>query len=369
MSKTDGIGTWVWNENINFPEEGSYFEFTFFSDEIEFFALEVFSGGLDYSYGDGSIIPAYNLEDGWYLGLDSPYRTIDIKTAPPAEFLTILQANAVYQEATPDKYKLLDQNGNLLEINGMTKGTLTYEGKTYEWDNGASETPTDELLGTWVFNETLNIPESSNVLDFNFDFLDGTTSKKGIGILLEYDNGESFDPSEPLYSLSYALEVDISGGPTAPDYISCYFSRSVPDIDVTLSGWQNQSYRTITITDTSSLTNRDEFTTWLKANAVKQGGPEPVSGIGTWIWNEEFDSELFVGSTFNFSFSSHSIDFSAIEFGPRVDPTLYYNDPNGMSLPVYSRLWEDEAYRTINITSEPPAEFLEILKANAVKQA
>ncbi len=34
--------------------------------------------------------------------------------------------------------------------------------------------------------------------------------------------------------------------------------------------WDDQAYRTITITDTSSLTNRGEFTTWLKTNATKQ---------------------------------------------------------------------------------------------------
>ena len=34
--------------------------------------------------------------------------------------------------------------------------------------------------------------------------------------------------------------------------------------------WSGTAYKTIQITDISALTNREEFETWLKANATKQ---------------------------------------------------------------------------------------------------
>ena len=42
-------------------------------------------------------------------------------------------------------------------------------------------------------------------------------------------------------------------------------------------GWVDTAYQTINITDISSLTNEAEFTSWLTANATKQGGGASVS--------------------------------------------------------------------------------------------
>ena len=36
--------------------------------------------------------------------------------------------------------------------------------------------------------------------------------------------------------------------------------------------WDKEAYKTIQITDISALTNEEEFTSWLTANATKQGG-------------------------------------------------------------------------------------------------
>ena len=45
--------------------------------------------------------------------------------------------------------------------------------------------------------------------------------------------------------------------------------------------WYGPENKTIQITDVSTLTNVDEFTTWLTANATKQGG----GGGGTVIYS------------------------------------------------------------------------------------
>lgn len=96
------------------------------------------------------------------------------------------------------------------------------------------------LLGTWVWNSFIN----STTNTFNFSFTSNDTQYTGInvypegrGVHIEYlkSNGESDNAS--------------TGGATV-----------------------YEEYKTIQITDTSALTNEAEFTSWLTANATKQGG-------------------------------------------------------------------------------------------------
>lgn len=96
------------------------------------------------------------------------------------------------------------------------------------------------LLGTWVWNSFIN----STTNTFNFSFTSNDTQYTGIkvypegrGVHIEYlkSNGESDGAS--------------TGGPSV-----------------------SEEYKTIQITDISSLTNEAEFTSWLTANATKQGG-------------------------------------------------------------------------------------------------
>ena len=96
------------------------------------------------------------------------------------------------------------------------------------------------LLGTWVWNSFIN----PIINTFNFSFTSNNTQYTGIkvypegpGVHIEYlkSNGES----------DYAT----TGGPSV-----------------------SEEYKTIQITDISSLTNEAEFTSWLTANATKTGG-------------------------------------------------------------------------------------------------
>ena len=101
------------------------------------------------------------------------------------------------------------------------------------------------LLGTWVWNSFIN-PATNT---FNFSFTSNDTQYTGIkvypegpGVHIEYlkSNGES----------DYAS----TGGPSV-----------------------SEEYKTIQITDISALTNEEEFTSWLTANATKQGGGASVT--------------------------------------------------------------------------------------------
>lgn len=109
-------------------------------------------------------------------------------------------------------------------------------------------TPTDELLGTWVFNDNLSLINNSYYLSF-------TTA-----------NYECTGLSTSNINLSFTVSMIGS--------VRAYSEGS----------WTDDEYKTITITDTSALTNREEFTTWLKANATKQGS----SGGGTQLYKHSF---------------------------------------------------------------------------------
>ena len=100
--------------------------------------------------------------------------------------------------------------------------------------------PQDELIGTWVFNDTIN---SENTFSFSFSFTCNDILYKGI----QLDKGRL---GEEMYYID-----------TNDDMTLVYNVRGT---------WSGTAYKTIQITDVSALTNREKFTTWLKANATKQ---------------------------------------------------------------------------------------------------
>lgn len=99
------------------------------------------------------------------------------------------------------------------------------------------------LLGTWVFNDTVS---SSDDYNFSLSFTSNNEAYKEIGVTslyINYIEGEG--------SLGQRVYM--------------------------LGEWQGNAYKTIQITDISALTNEAEFTSWLTANATKQGGGASVS--------------------------------------------------------------------------------------------
>ena len=100
--------------------------------------------------------------------------------------------------------------------------------------------PQDELIGTWVFNDTIT----------------GLPSQWG----QEKYYTLSFSSNSENYA-KIALGRGNIGYYTAPDGAAT---------TVYTTSWTNTAYKTIQITDVSSLTNREVFEAWIKANATKQ---------------------------------------------------------------------------------------------------
>mgnify|MGYP001863112611 CR=1 FL=1 len=104
---------------------------------------------------------------------------------------------------------------------------------------GSAE-PQDELIGTWVFGDSLSIEEDAS---YTVSFISNELTFRKIK--LDY----------VTFAGRYMYYVDALDGET-----TAFDTRS----------WQDDNYKTIQITDISALTNREEFETWLKANATKQ---------------------------------------------------------------------------------------------------
>lgn len=110
----------------------------------------------------------------------------------------------------------------------------------------------DSIVGTWVFNEALALPEIENVTNYWVDFVavDNYGEQKNFVYF-------QFVPSSfSGVSLQYCF-VSSGGG---------YAARTVYGTD---GKWSNDASRTVKITGGDDVTN-SEFITWLKANATKQ---------------------------------------------------------------------------------------------------
>lgn len=163
------------------------------------------------------------------------------------------------------------ENGkHLLKTISITVSTRAWVlNTTIVNQGGTTPAPTDELIGTWVFNN--NIPVSSSVYIFNVTFISDSTTYKSI----------------------------IYGGNTGIDY-----STSVPSGSfVPVSGnaysttWVKEAYKTIEITNVDNLSDKSSFLAWLKSNATKKS-----TCIGTVTTGQEFGYTLNTNSYFSNSF-------------------------------------------------------------------
>ena len=99
----------------------------------------------------------------------------------------------------------------------------------------------DGLIGTWIFNNALSgilVPSDTT---YNLSF-----SSNG----QQYTSLRTYTDNRDLEYMDYG-ETNVYGGRL---------------------GFTNENFKTIQITDISSLTNEEEFTSWLTANATKTGG-------------------------------------------------------------------------------------------------
>lgn len=207
---------------------------------------------------------------------------------------------------------------------------------------------TDELLGTWVFNETLSITgPATNTYLVGFN-----------------SGGENY------------VRLRLNKSPKLMNYDS----ENNTFLVYSNGSWEmGDIYRTITITDTSSLTDRDGFTTWLNANAVKDVPipPDPIeppeNGLGNWLLNETFSPPT---GRYQFNFTSNTVQYYGMivdEAGaifyirtqqePITYTTAYFSDPSSDR-----KYWTDNSFRSIFIQTTPTSTLLDYIKNNAVYQ-
>ena len=127
---------------------------------------------------------------------------------------------------------------------GTTEVTKAYMGETLVYETSQQ----DELAGTWVINDN---PEG---------FGDNESHRFTISFV---SNGASYN------------SIDIQLLPSSPfvkDNWIYYDSELVYADQVgNESGWQNEAYKTITITSKlSEVTDGDTLLAWLQANGTKQ---------------------------------------------------------------------------------------------------
>ena len=123
---------------------------------------------------------------------------------------------------------------------GATEVTKAYMGETLVYKTSQQ----DELAGTWVFNDDVNI-------DTNFSY---TLSFISNNIEVSRIVGQNLeDPFFKMITLSYAQNT----GPVTNAFNN--------------GSWANTAYKTITITSKlSEVTNGDALLAFLQANATKQ---------------------------------------------------------------------------------------------------
>lgn len=151
-------------------------------------------------------------------------------------------------------------------------------GRVFKKLSAESEEVQDELSGTWVFNDIVNSPLSSDIPFSSASIPVGATTRStvylyGFSVNFEcagvaydeivFNNYGKVDNWNYLFSY-YLNDVKMVNAYT---FFSASYSEKTQDINT----WVVDTRKTINITSTlADVTNGDALLTWLKANATKQ---------------------------------------------------------------------------------------------------
>lgn len=159
--------------------------------------------------------------------------TYGVLSGPRVKIAEGLDAQNI--DAYGEKFRVYEVEPSTLVVKEYKNGAWV----DMELDLGVPETE-DALAGTWVFKDTWGDGVSSDV---NFT-----------------SNGETFD------SISSHMGEEM------------HYFLDGQSVMAYMYGWQNEAYKTITITSKlSEVTNGAELLTWLKANATKQGAASLIT--------------------------------------------------------------------------------------------
>lgn len=356
-----------------------------FRSEIE--SIEV-GGGSALPYYDGTVIIEKVSALGWrrFNNILIPFDTMTINTDSDdvnQRLLSKLEANHMTDSIPPEVndmklsplYRIIDSaSGDTFDvlIVGWMVGDVvyalpipveefmsgdeavvkisSYSNKDVEQWVLANSTPTsalmpdESIIGTWVFNDSISTlgssPSASAIakIKFTCDGVEHTSIGVDMGENLEYDG----------------------------DLV--YWFLAMP------SGWIDEKYKTITITEG---TFDEHFVTWLKANATKVVEEyTDDSTIGTWMFNDTiYGKDIYFP---NIEFTSNGKTFeSMIGTNAGEDQRLYRLDysttEHGLTdiIGVYSMVngwYSSDEYKKITITKGYKDEtFRTFLEANATK--
>ena len=170
----------------------------------------------------------------------------------------------------------------------------------------------DELQGTWVFNDYIDIGTTFN---YNVNFINDSVSYTNLYVSYSTTKG---------YRLHYANAS----------------SDKITYVHFELTGeiwWLNDKYKTITITSKlAEVTNGAELLTWLKANATKQSASTPTL-ISFTIGGTKYQAEegmewaSWVGSAYN----THGYFMEGIAIYDSDYTRIYYQPYTSANITIY----------------------------------
>ena len=154
--------------------------------------------------------------------------------------IEIVAVSALPQLATPTNVAVTDTTLTFDEVANATSYEVFVDNVSIGTVEAAA---TDELAGTWVFNDYVNIDTN---FSYNLSFISNNIEfSRIVGQNLE-------DPFFKMITLTYVQNAD-------------------PLITFNNESWVNTAYKTITITSKlSEIPDGEPLLTWLQANAVKQ---------------------------------------------------------------------------------------------------
>lgn len=193
---------------------------------------------------------------------------------------------------------------------------------------------TDELAGTWVFENIISgSSDSAEEKYFEFAFADNKSNYTAL----------------------------IMGAPVNGFIMDMIYANGSYEVIVLKDGvWQDESYKTITITaKLSKVENGDALLACLQANATKQSAITITDLTNTtWVFNNTIDNSVLQGidlpEPWYIDFHSHGLDLDRMQLENFVSDTAVFDRLLYGDLGAYIggdiNAWEADEYKIITIT-------------------
>lgn len=358
----DIIGTWVFDDKLSIPDEfyGNeyHFKFTVHSafniEDVEYTAFRFYDDGLkyiEYVTVDGGCDSVHQEGVGWFSDMQA-HKTIDIHEVPDDEaFITWLIMNATKQASasTGVGITVVDE----LPTKKIRQNTIYRKDDKYYKRNETN---------IWVFEDELSITAEMRGNEYSIGYSVNTPN----------DGVQTFDSivfSDDGAEVAFYRNSDVY-------FIDCVYG----------DGWQDEIFKTITITE---MPTDEVFLEWLRANATAEGSWEEYAettsitptASETWVFNDELTSldKPFANGYEDVACSGYMLydkidepfnyHFTSIRFYPD-SVNLRNSDTDGIGIYYIDNFTYNFRHATITFTELPDDEvFIAWLKENATKMS